>query len=467
MFVCLDIMQFNIMSLTGHLHYFFSLITTPAAIPTPIAPAPTAVPATPAPRPANPYLRTPAPAVPTAPATAPTCTPAMRPSGGTTTPAARTTRTTTPAARTARTTTPAARATFTTTPADHCTAVGVTPSPAPRTSLPQDPSLAYMYDIERSVRNGHTLPLPPRQMDEVKIAPHCPSKMKASDVVVLVSRLGSPPDVSSHLKFIFGYSSSNKSFENQVISRGIHHYLHHHGRKDTEDVSANLRAILMTNSAQKDEDEFINNSTFTYPMEAGGMMEAAEAAILFYYNNPQVGGALKQMLCKTAEIASSTFPGDAESAGKMIAPSLIFGRIFYSLLTEKPTSTTDASILSQLAASLCFKEGSGDCRIYHADACSKRLAALHSALRAGCCTALKAELPNDAEFEEHAAICMKSVRSADPNSRLAQLVGHFRRLHQRTTFSRPPTTANGQISEICFSSKTHLQLHLSSPDQVF
>ena len=132
----------------------------------------------------------------------------------------------------------------------------------------------------------------------------------------------------------------------------------------------------------------------------------------------------------------------------MIAPSLIFGQIFYSLLTEKPTSTTDASILSQLAASLCFKEGSGDCRIYHADACSKRLAALHSALRAGCCTALKAELPNDAEFEEHAAICMKSVRSADPNSRLAQLVGHFRRLHQRTTFSRPPTTAN-ERGDVC------------------
>jgi len=76
----------------------------------------------------------------------------------------------------------------------------------------------------------------------------------------------------------------------------------------------------MTNSSQKDEDEFINNSTFTYPMEAGRMMEAAEAAILFYYNNSQVVGGLKEMLCKVVEIASSTFSGGADNAGKMVAP---------------------------------------------------------------------------------------------------------------------------------------------------
>jgi len=163
---------------------------------------------------------------------------------------------------------------------------------------------------------------------------------------------------------------------------------------------------------------------------------------------PIGGGCMPFWLIARKSRTPSTFPGDADSAGKMIALSLIFGRIFYSLITEKPTNTTDTSILSQLAASLCFKESSGDCKTYHADACSKRLAALHSALHAGCCTALKAELPNDAEFEEHAAICMKSVRSADPNSRLAQLVGHFRRLHQRTTFSRPPTTAN-ERGDVC------------------
>ena len=204
----------------------------------------------------------------------------------------------------------------------------------------------------------------------------------------------------------------------------------------------------MVNSAQKDEDEHINNATFTYPMQPDGMYEAAEAAILHYFNNPQVRAPLKRTLIQIVDESASLFAGDPDMAGQMISSTLIIGRIFHSLLTEKPTSTTDTALITEVAASLCFYRQSGSYKVYHADRCSKRLASLHAGMRAGCCSALKAEIPPSISYEEKSSDFMKKVRSADTNSRIAQAVGHFRRLHDRTTFSTPPTTEN-ERGDVC------------------
>ena len=329
---------------------------------------------------------------------------------------------------------------------------GFTPGPTLRpialASTPTDPSLAIFAGLKRAAANGNPLPTPPRQVDEAKIVPFCAKKMRPTDVVLLVSMLGSPPSIDTKLDCIFGYSTSNKSVENQITSRALHHYLHHHARKDTEDTSANLRAILMVNSAQKDEDEHINNATFTYPMEPDGMYEAAEATILYYLNNPQVRDPLKKSLQCMIDESASVFAGNPDMAGQMISSTLILGRIFHSLITEKPISSTDTAIITEIAASLCFYQQSGACHIYHADRCSKRLASLLAVLRAGCCTALKADVPPSTSYEADASDFMKKIRSADTNSRIAQSVGHFRRLHQRTTFSKPPTTQN-ERGDVC------------------
>ena len=204
----------------------------------------------------------------------------------------------------------------------------------------------------------------------------------------------------------------------------------------------------MVNSAQKDEDEHINNATFTYPMEPDGMYEAAEVTILYYINNPQVQDTLKKSLQHMVDESASVYPGNPDKAGQMISSTLIIGRVFHSLITEKPVSSTDTATITEIAASLCFYQQSGTYRIYHADRCSKRLASLLAVLRAGCCTALKAEVPSSTSYEVDASNFMKEIRSGDTNSRIAQSVGHFRRLHDRTTFSNPPTTEN-ERGDVC------------------
>ena len=96
-----------------------------------------------------------------------------------------------------------------------------------------DPSIAMMLGLQRILQNGNPLPPPPRQTEEDKIRPFLPKKISASSVATLVSRLNDPPSIKC--------------------------YLRDHGRKDVDDTSANLRAILQVNSEQKDEDEFLSN----------------------------------------------------------------------------------------------------------------------------------------------------------------------------------------------------------------
>ena len=83
-----------------------------------------------------------------------------------------------------------------------------------------------------------------------------------------------------------------------------------------------------------------------------------------------------QFVCSVE--SASVFAGNPDMAGQMISSTLIIGRVFHSLITEKPTSPTDTALVAEVAASLCFYRQSGSYRVYHADRCSKRLASLHA-----------------------------------------------------------------------------------------
>eukprot|EP00562_Extubocellulus_spinifer_P002463 CAMPEP_0178474292 /NCGR_PEP_ID=MMETSP0696-20121128/2527_1 /TAXON_ID=265572 /ORGANISM="Extubocellulus spinifer, Strain CCMP396" /LENGTH=585 /DNA_ID=CAMNT_0020101541 /DNA_START=194 /DNA_END=1947 /DNA_ORIENTATION=- len=322
------------------------------------------------------------------------------------------------------------------------------PAAAPSPAIAINSSLAVSR-ITTNIASGLSRPdLTPRQVAEAKIKPFVQDGHDPFAFTQIYDHLGRPSDVAAKLDSIRALSTKDDDFSHHVLKAAIKEYILYYGRHDVEKLWPNLRALLQSVGPNVDDEEKLDNGTFTYRQEAADLLYQAESLILYLYNNPIYE---YKPLQEVVDKAVAAYPGDEIEAAFQVVQSGVIAECFVDILTESPTRIDSCSIIVEYAAYKCFKytRYKKEYKLYSADTCSKMAAAIHTILRAGACTVLVLNTTslesNIIQEPSHSVVQLatdfcNNIRRSAPNSRIAGLIRYWKEISARTTIKEPPTT---------------------------
>lgn len=283
-------------------------------------------------------------------------------------------------------------------------------------------------------------PVTQRQIGQDKIKPFLEPGDDPFDYAPLYKYLGRPHDVEARLRSIRQYTTTNSTYEHEVIIEAACQTVDDDLRYKVECIWPNLRAILQSVGPQEDADEKLDHGTFTYRQTTASLRAIAAPLVLFLWNNPDWHWEEAEAVMA---IATEAYPNNKADAAALVVQSGVLCDAFLSLLVEEPAEVCDSSLVTEFAVSQCFRYIKGDdtFRLCRPDTCARTLASLHHLLRAGVCSVVCGSVFRN-NVTQGTRDLMMTVKVAKPNSELCGIVRSMKERFERSTIKNPPSTFN-------------------------